>query len=368
MKNKLFIKIFALLLVICTVFVFVACNEPESDDVNNAPADHSSALTPKVILFIGDGMGPNHTYNTELYQGESMYFSSFATQTMVETNSLSGLTDSAAAASAMATGQKGYNEYVAMTKDKTPVVSITELAKNALYGTGVVTSDEITGATPAGFSSHAKSRDNSAEILISQMDASLDLLLGAGNYSSVYEGLFAEKGWTWAKGMDQLTLEKKRFVATFDSVEYENGINTEPTLTELACYAIDYMEQNYPTGYFLMIEGAKIDKASHSNDVETMIKNHLDFNNAIKSVDQKLSAKSSGYSIIVTADHETGGIQQAATKAEITNDLYTTTNHTATNVKLYFKSTLTTAPEVLSGELISNTDVFKLCKQLLAIA
>jgi alkaline phosphatase len=128
------------------------------------------------------------------------------------------------------------------------------------------------------------------------------------------------------------------------------------------------MEANYPTGYFLMIEGAKIDKASHSNDIATMMKNQVDFSNAVKAVDEKLQSKEGGYSILVTADHETGGLQKANAKGEITNDLYTTTDHTSTKVPLYFKSTLNTTPTILSQELILNTDIFAICKELLAIA
>lgn len=365
--KKLFFKIITFVLIISAVFAFVACNENTDDNKDNTPVDHSNAPTSKVILFIGDGMGPNHVDNTELFYGESMYFSGFTTKTKVDTNSLSGLTDSAAAATAMATGQRVKNEIIALD-GKNPIVSITELAKADRYGAGVVTSDEITGATPSGFSAHAKSRSNSAEILLSQKDAQLDLLLGAGSYSSVYSGLFAEKGWTWAEKYSDLGLDNKRYVAAFNDVNYENGTDEIPTLTQLATYAIDYMEKNHPEGYFLMIEGAKIDKRSHSNDVYGMMKNMLDFNSAIKAVDQKLSSLGDDYSIIVTADHETGGIKKANTKEEVNNDLYTTTNHTATNVNLYFKSTLTTIPEQINKELILNTDIFLLCKYLLAIA
>lgn len=365
MKNRVFLKIFTLLLVVCTIVIFTACTPTE--DGNNEPPTHDDALTSKVVLFIGDGMGPNHVYNTELYYGESMYFSSFSVKTSVDTNSLSGVTDSSASATAMATGERIVNGKVAINADGSNLVSITELAKSNRYGTGVVTSDDITGATPAGFSAHAKSRNNSAEILISQKDASLDLLLGAGSHPAVYQTMFEEKGWNWVKTYDQLSLENKRFVATFENVGYENGTNEEPTLTELASYAIDYMEANYPTGYFLMIEGAKIDKASHSGNVSEMMKNQLDFSNAIKAVDQKLSATGSGYSLIVTADHETGGLQKANSREEISDSLYTTTNHTDTKVGLYFKSTLTTTPSIINGEQILNKEIFLLCKELLAI-
>ena len=362
MKKKLFISIFAIILTLCSLFAFTACEE------KYVPADHSNAITPKVVLFIGDGMGVNHTYNTELYTGQKAYFSSFATTTMVETNSLSGVTDSAAGATAMATGHKVHNEYIAM--DKTTAekyVSITELAKQDRYGAGVITSDEITGATPSGFSAHADSRSNSAQILLSQETSPIDLLIGEGKYSSVYEDRFREKGWNWVKTASALNTERKRFVATFTEVVPENGTDNTPTLTQLATYAIEYMEANYPTGYFLMIEGAKIDKASHSNDVETMIKNHIDFSNAVKAVDEKLAAQSEGYSLIVTADHETGGLQKAETKEDITNDLYTSDNHTDANVMLYYKSTVAEIPDILKADLIPNTDIFLLCKFLLSI-
>ena len=363
MKSKLSIKFLAVILIVSALFVFTACG-----DKNDTPPTHDNALTSKVVLFIGDGMGPDHVYNTELYTGETMYFSSFATKTTVDTNSLSGVTDSAASATAMATGQRVKNDTVAMGTDGKAIMSITELAKNDKYGTGVVTSDDITGATPAGFSGHAKKRNNSAEILLSQKENQLDLLLGSGNHPTAYKNLFEEKGWTWVTKFSEISLEQKRFVATFTDVSHSDPTDEKPSLTQLATFAIDYMEAHYPTGYFLMIEGAKIDKASHSGDVSEMIANTIDFNSAIKSVDQKLSATGSGYSIIVTADHETGGLQRAENKDAISDDLYTTTGHTDTKVGLYFKSTLEVAPELLNKEVILNTEIFLLCKQLLGIA
>ena len=353
MKNIL-TKVVAFLLASVTLFSLTAC-KPSHDD----------APTSKVILFIGDGMGPNHVYNTELYYGEQMYFSTFEYKTLVDTNSLSGVTDSAAAATAMATGTRVINSLVA--KDLSgDLTSITEIAKENKYGTGVVTSDLITGATPAGFSSHADSRDNASAILLSQRYAKLDLLLGSGDYDR-YESHFEGEGWTWVEEFDELSMKKKRFVATFDDVVYENGTNEEPTLTQLTTYAIEYMEKHYPTGYFLMIEGAKIDKASHSNDIETMMKNLMDFNNAVKVAEEKLIASGDAYSIIVTADHETGKLAKANSKPYLTDGLYHSAKHTDTPVNLYFSSTLDTVPEIISKNAILNTDIFLLCRYLLAV-
>ena len=363
MKSNLFKRILSLMLAICFVFALTACDDSENSvELPN----HDDAPTPKVILFIGDGMGFNHIYNAELYYEESMYFSGFESKTAVDTASLSpGTTDSAAAATAMATGQRVENGYLAKKGSK-DITSITELAKANGYGAGVVTSDDITGATAAGFSSHAKSRNNTAEILLSQKDYTIDLLLGAGDHDK-YKTLFEEKGWTWGTSFNQLTTDNKKYVTMFNEVVPENGSESEPTLTELACFAIDYMEANYPTGYFLMIEGAKIDKASHKKDIQTMLKNMADFNRTIKAVDEKLAKTGDGYSIIVTADHETGNLQKANGKEEILDSLYMTTNHTNNNVGLYFKTTLDFTPEYLTKDLILNSDIFLLCKYLLAI-
>ena len=363
MKKNLFKRLISFALAVCVVFAFTACNQ--DDSVPYVP-NHDNALTPKVVLFIGDGMGLNHVYNSELYFEESMYFSGFETKTTVDTNSLSsGYTDSAAAATAMATGQRVENGYLAISGANV-LTSITELAKQNEYGTGVVTSDDITGATPAGFSAHANSRDNTKDILLSQKESKLDLLLGAGNHS-LYKSQFEANGWTWVKNFSELTTESKRYVSLFNEVVPQNPTDVEPTLTQLACFAIDYMEANYPTGYFLMIEGAKIDKASHSNDIQAMLDNMADFNNAVKAVDEKLAKVEGGYSIIVTADHETGDLQKAESKDKITGGLYRSAKHTAKDVGLYFRTTLDFTPSILQNEVILNTNVFLLCKYLLAI-
>ena len=355
MSKKLVKRIVALVTATCAVLAMVSCQ-----------GSHKDAPTPKVVLFIGDGMGLNHVYNGELYYEESMYFSGFETQTLVDTNSLSGTTDSAAAATAMATGQRVRNNYVA-SDGVNDITSITELAKKARYGAGVVTSDEITGATPAGFSAHATTRDDEDTILTTQANSKLDLLVGAGSCTIEQESRFTDNGWKLVTKFDELSLKKKPIVSNFMMVVPSDPYNLAPSLTQLAEFSIEYMEKNYSNGYFLMIEGAKIDKASHSNNIDAMLENLYDFNSAIKLVDEMLKATGDEYTIIVTADHETGNLDKAESKLGISNDLYNSTGHTNANVGLYFRSTLDTVPEILNQDLILNTDIFQLCKYLLAL-
>ena len=116
-----------------------------------------------------------------------------------------------------------------------------------------------------------------------------------------------------------------------------------------------------------MIEGAKIDKRSHNGsgrNITEMMKEVVEFSNAIEAVEEHISVK---YALIVTAYHETGGLQKAENKSELTNSLYSANDHTDAYVPLYFKAILNQTPSILKKDVILNTEVFSLCKSLLAI-
>ena len=176
-----------------------------------------------------------------------------------------------------------------------------------------------------------------------------------------------ESGFSYYNAYSDLTNDSGRFFACFSDVVTENSANAKPTLSQIASFAVDYMEENYPDGYFLMIEGAKIDKRSHNGsgrNITEMMKEVVEFSNAIEAVEERISGK---YALIVTADHETGGLQKAENKSELTNSLYSANDHTDAYVPLYFKAILNQTPSILKKDVILNTEVFSLCKSLLAI-
>lgn len=369
--KKLFSFLLVLVLSFSVLFAF-GCEKP-----NKGP----KAPGHKVILFIGDGMGENHIANTELYYDIKLSFTSFETKTMVDTSSRTTLnngytpTDSAAAATAMATGTRVLNDVVAVDAWGEPLPSITELAKNDGYGTGVVTSDLITGATPAGFSAHSKKRTNDAAIVMSQIDGTIDLLLGSGSYSGYIERM-NEKGVTLVTKYSELSYDMPknapRIFATFTDVEPSNNTDDTPNLVQLTTFAINFMEKNFPNAYFLMIEGAKIDKKSHSNLILDMMENVIDFSNAIEKAKTLVTGD---YTFIVTADHETGALELAESVEQIDNSidsenkssLYHSTNHSTANVPLYYYSTKGDVHSMLNNDVILNTNVFDLCCYLLEI-
>ncbi len=163
-----------------------------------------NGLASRTIMFIGDGMGENHIKNTEAYYGEQTFMRSLGVDGFVSTfsNNVGLPTDSAAAGSALATGQKFNNGEVARHGGKN-VQSIAEYAKQRGMGVGIVTTDSLSGATPASFSSHANNRGDTSAIIEGQINDYVDLYLGAGKDTyQKYKTRFENKGFTFATSFD----------------------------------------------------------------------------------------------------------------------------------------------------------------------
>ena len=324
----------------------------------------------KVVLFIGDGMGDNHIKTTSSYLEKDIFFTSFETSGHCTTysNAILAPTDSAAAASALSTGQKFYNKEVARHKGK-DIVTISELAAAKGYGVGIVTTDSLSGATPASFSSHANKRGDSDEIIKGQISSNIKLFLGGGKstYDSYRNG-FEHAGYTYTSDYSNLSTENDKIIGSFANVEANNGTNETPTLEMLTKFALKYMETNCPDGYFLMIEGAHIDKRSHDNDIFGMVEYLGNFDNSIKYAYDTIG-NNEKTAIIVTADHETGGLNYTGqTKSQINNKMYTRWGHSSREVPYYIHlQNSNLKPENIFRKVIDNTDIFRMCKSLLNV-
>ena len=155
----------------------------------------------------------------------------------------------------------------------------------------------------------------------------------------------------------------KKIIATFDTVGYQNKGFESPDLIELAKIAIENLEKNFPNGYVLMIEGAHIDKKSHANNIDEMMKYLENFSETISYVNNYFK-NDEDTTIIVTADHETGGLKKAETKYQLNDNLYTRTGHSSQNVNYYIKDN-SNRLKGLVNKKIDNTDIFKICKALI---
>ena len=314
-------------------------------------------------------MGVNHVKATSSYYEKQMFMTSLEYQGMVSTfsNSLFSPTDSAAAASSLATGRKFNNKEVSR-HNGIDITTISEKAKNKGLGVGIVTTDNLYGATPASFSSHANNRGDTKQIVLAQAKSNIDLFLGAGKTTyEAYKNLFENNGYNYKNDLSLCENNFEKQIGTFNNIVAENGNNISPTLEMLTEYAITYLEANYPNGYFLMIEGAHIDKASHSNDIFKMMSYLNSFDESIKICHDKLQTQAN-VTIMVTADHETGGLNyNNQTKDEINNSLYTRSGHSSKNVPyfIYQKTESTIKLNSVLKNKIDNTDIFKLSEALL---
>ncbi len=294
-----------------------------------------------VIVMIGDGMGFNTIEATKKVYGiEELEMEKGAVvNAQSETDALLGiLTDSAAGGTALACGIRtipgmvGTYAFDPLGAISTPM-NLSEAAISLGKSAGVVTTDSTTGATPSAFSAHATSRSDEANIAKQQLASDLDLIWGADTDSANAENV-AAAGKAYVTNADELaaldgtTASYAEF--NFDDLKYvKNDYNT-PTLDVMTEKAIELLDDN-ENGFFLMVEGACIDKHSHSNDLENATKSVVEFDKAV-AVALSYAEEMGDTLVIVTADHETGGIQyDAATDSYI----YTSGSHTDANVPVF---------------------------------
>ena len=320
-----------------------------------------------VIVVVGDGMGENHILNAlDYFDLETPSFMADQKEYIV-TNSVSGTTDSAAGATALATGVKVLNGNVAQLQGR-DLEQITQIARKAKMKTGIVTTDSLDGATPAGFSGHANDRADTEDILQTQAKSGINLFLGrySGSYR-FYDDYFLDEKYTIVESKEALleNQKKDKLLGHFREVdsEYIYGNEEDFQLKEMAQFAVEYLENK--KGFFLMIEGAYIDKYSHSNSFKEAM---CEMRSLIDTLEYLYDYASDGKTaIFFTADHETGGLQRATSESVMDYSLYTSTGHTPTNVPLFVKNYAFDPLRFgyAMGELPQNTVVFDACKAII---
>lgn len=275
------------------------------------------------IFLIGDGMGFNHTKlfdymeipdDVEHYDGEKLFYGNYLPyQGSVHTVSLSGITDSAAAATAMACGYKTINHYVGKDADGNDLQSLTELAISKGMATAVMSTDQMNGATPAGFSAHALDRDDSDTILTFVQEKMV-------NGTIINCGLHADMSF-----QDEIT-----------------GVLGEVSQNE--------------NGFFMMYEEGYIDKFAHNQNVEDSFAMVVRFNQAI-GIFMEYAFYHPDTFLIITADHETGGLTFDETGCPVMN----IAGHTGADVPIYGYGQ---GAEVFQGYAEENTEIPKVIAAL----
>lgn len=313
-----------------------------------------------VILLIGDGMGLNQLAAADLVnRGLSitqLKYTGFQ-RTQAKGNFI---TDSAGAGSALATGQKTPNRSIATNGAGQPNTSITEILLPAGKACGIVTNGSVADATPAVFYGHADERDNTDEITAWLTRTQPDFLAGSGHqlFTSRKDGrnLKAElqNTYQFADSIGQELRLGKKVILLDERLAEATTPNSLTLLAQTTAQAIDHLGRN-KKGFFLMVEGAKIDYAGHANSFAASVIETLGFDLAVQ---QALRfADSNGETlVIVTADHETGGLSLIGgdTTGRRISGVYASDDHTPV-----FVPVLAYGPGAASFTgVYENTDIF----------
>lgn len=301
-------------------------------------AQSNTGSTPKyVFYFIGDGMGMNQVNGTETYLAakegrigiKSLCFGDFPHTAFATTFSSShGITDSAAAGSALANGNKTYNSCIGLLPDSvTAVSSIAVWAKEAGAAVGITTSVSVDHATPAAFYAHRKNRNMYYEIGQDMFRSGFDFFAGSDflkperpGEASLYQQT-QDAGYTIVRGYkeyqkkarkaDRILMLQTEEASKNDRSAIPYAIDRQKddmTLVEITRAAIDFLKKKNPDRFFLMVEGGKIDWAGHNNDASTVYEEVIDMDNAVRIAFDFYRKHPDETLIIVTADHETGGM------------------------------------------------------------
>jgi alkaline phosphatase len=322
-----------------------------------------------VILIIGDGMGPEQVKAAGFYKyGEtgSLSFEKFPYRTEMSTHSLSLLpTDSAASATAMATGHRVFNKVLSLQipGSKAPMKTILEIAAENGKKTGLVTTAFVTHATPAAFASHINNRKKYDEIGLQYLNLSRPNVLFGGGTESLSLNEAQKAGYKTISDLGELNnlndRESNYYMGYFGSgyMPYMyDGTGDLPELSDMALKAIDILEED-EDGFFLMIEAGRIDHAGHDNDLIRNIHEVLELSDTVNKVLQWAERRSDTI-IIVTADHECGGLHILRNNGagNLPDATWRLKGHTSRKVPVYLWGD---RAEELSESIKNNRDIFK---------
>ncbi len=277
-----------------------------------------------IVILIGDGMGTAYTSayryykdNPETQEIEQTVFDRLLVGTASTYPArVSGyVTDSAAAATALATGVKSYNGAISVDTDKQALPTIMEMAKKQGLSTGVAVTSQINHATPAAFLTHNESRKNYDEIANSYLNTDTDVMLGGGQkfFPSTLIHKFEAKGYQYLSDFSQLnTVTKPKVIGLFADVQLPWAIDDigAHKLSKMTSKALELLSLN-EKGFVLLVEGSLIDWAGHNNDIATAMAEMDEFANALEVVEQYVRQNKDTL-MVATADHNTGGLSIGA--------------------------------------------------------
>ena len=266
-----------------------------------------------VIFLIGDGMGLSQI-TAAAYANCGLTLMNFNYIGLQRNNALGAFTtDSAAGGSALATGERHANRHISMTEQGEAVPSLSDWFRGKGLPVGVVTLGNAVDATPTAFYGHSVERDNADELTRCLLDTPVDLLCGSGIRQFTERGdgidLIGElsKSYRFVRSIDEINAAEGRVVCIDERMDEAAEESNLGLLAEATRAAIDKLQERGDKGFFLMVEGAKIDYAGHSRCLPGSVIEMLSFDLAVAEA-LKFADENGQTLVVVTADHETGGL------------------------------------------------------------
>jgi alkaline phosphatase len=297
-----------------------------------------------IIIMIGDGMGLNQVYTSLLADNTSAFrrFNSLGLSITCSSNNL--ITDSGAGATAISTGYRTNNKSIGVSPDNKTLKNIFEYAGDVGLATGLVVTCSITHATPAGFVAHVSNRSEEEDIAEMFTESKIDVAIGGGmkffNSRKDNQDLISKlksEGYTVLSSIDELKKfnNSNKFYALLEKEALKPADKREYSLSTLVKSALDRLSQN-KKGFILMVEGSQIDWGCHANSKDQFTNELQDFNKAVNSV-LNFAQKDGNTLVVVTGDHETGGVSIVGGDLGGTNlDVkFTTKDHSANAVGIF---------------------------------
>ncbi|TXE08391.1 alkaline phosphatase [Gelidibacter salicanalis] len=287
--------------------------ETPYDVPNLTPPDGKKVKN--VILMIGDGMSLMHVYSAWTANRGKLNLDNCQVVGLAKTYCADKLiTDSGASATAMATGQKTNYHYVGVDTEGKPLKSIIDLASENGKSTGIAVTCRLWDATPASFCCHNIDRENEAEIVTDYINCNADYVFGGG--AKLFENredgrdIFKElsnKGYQISRNWDEVAkIKSGKVFAVVDSIDTPLPKLRGDLLARASLKGIELLNQN-ANGFFMMIEGSQLDDYGHFNDLDLLMQETLDFDRTIGKI-YEWAAQDGETLVIVTSDHETGGL------------------------------------------------------------
>lgn len=374
-------KWLSILLSLCLLVSLTACGAPQVQQPTGWYSEEGFAIpkrqvqsiigaaytAPKnIIVIIGDGMGPNDiTLAQEHVEGVSDYglvLNQIVNHGLATTHSAdAAITDSAASGTALSTGVKTNNGVIGKDVEGNDLTTMAERARKAGKKVGIITDEDLSGATPTAFVVHNASRENDAELVNAMVAFQPDVLM-CQNYTGVFAPLNDDN----RKIFNNTYLVAKKFDKFQEVLDTDpncekpffgflNGFSTVASDNLAQCAQVAFKRLQNDNGFFLMIESSGTDKYGHKNNMTGKL-------NSVVTLDRTVAAAllfmqdNPDTLLIITSDHETGGVQLPADEQTRLSELLTVTEHTDTPVRVFAVGAGT---EYFKGKTVDNTDIAK---------